>query len=505
MHPSDSPSRRRSIYVLLITVAAGAVAGRILAVTRIYEPYLFRNEADPNDHRPAVWPRTRPEPVPTLGDNDRSRWDTVRALVDNGTYAIGHRDIDPATSKFVDRGIISEDGWKTIDKVLHPETHDFYSSKPPLLATLVAGEYWLLKQTLGWSITQQSGEVVRTILMTVNGLLLVFYWILLARLVEQLGTSDWGRFYVLAAGCFATFLTPFAITLNNHSVAACSALFALYPILQIWYGGKRGAGLFLAAGLFAGFTAVNELPAACFAAALLLLLLFRAPARTLLLYIPAAAIPVAAALMTNYLAIGQIRPAYSEFGGPWYEFEGSYWKIAPGQVKHGIDWAYQTESRAMYAFHVLIGHHGIFSLSPVFLLALAGMIAALVWWRRGRKPLETSELKAESQGTPRLRMVGLLTLFVTVVVVGFYIGWVNDRNRNYGGWTSGLRWLLWLTPLWLITMLPVADWLAGRRWGRGLAYLVLGLSVLSVSYPAWNPWRHPWIYDFMQAHGWINY
>src|SRR5438105_9044644 len=212
MHPKDSLPLRRTIYALLITVAAGAVAGRILAVTRIYEPYLFRNEADPNDKRPGLWPRTRPEPVATQGDNDRSRWDTVRALVDNGTYAIGHRETDPATGKYVDRGIIAEDGWKTIDKVLRPDTQEFYSSKPPLLATLVAGEYWLLKHAFDWSITQQNGEVVRTILLTVNGLLLVVYWILLARLVEQFGTSDWGRLYVLTAGCFATFLTTFAIT-----------------------------------------------------------------------------------------------------------------------------------------------------------------------------------------------------------------------------------------------------------------------------------------------------
>ena len=46
MYPSDSSSLRRTIYALLITVAAGGVAGRTLAVT-------------------------------TQADNDRSRWDTV--------------------------------------------------------------------------------------------------------------------------------------------------------------------------------------------------------------------------------------------------------------------------------------------------------------------------------------------------------------------------------------------------------------------------------------------
>src|SRR5207237_2667242 len=113
--------------------------------------------------------------------------------------------------------------------------------------------------------------------------------------------SDWGRLYIFAAGCFATFVTTFAITFNNHSVAACCALFALYPVLRICYRDQRAAGLFLAAGFFAGFTAVNELPAASFAVAVLLLLFFQSPGRTLLLSVPAAALPVAAALWPNYL------------------------------------------------------------------------------------------------------------------------------------------------------------------------------------------------------------
>jgi len=106
MNPTNSASIRRTIYALLITVAAGIVAGRILAVSRVYDTYLYRNEDDPNDQR-FHWPRTRPEPMPTHGDNDRSRWDTVRALVDDGTYVIGHRDIDAATNQFVDHGIMT--------------------------------------------------------------------------------------------------------------------------------------------------------------------------------------------------------------------------------------------------------------------------------------------------------------------------------------------------------------------------------------------------------------
>ena len=72
---------------------------------------------------------------------------TIRALVDNGTYVIGRRDpsLVTSTNRYGDEGIVQEEGWPTIDKVLIPETNLFYSSKPPFLPTILAGEYWLLK------------------------------------------------------------------------------------------------------------------------------------------------------------------------------------------------------------------------------------------------------------------------------------------------------------------------------------------------------------------------
>src|SRR6266403_6304507 len=108
MNPNAEPLHlRRLVYTLLITVAAGIVAARIVSVARLSDPGLYRAENHPEDTLHNPWARTRPEPMPTHGDNDRSRWDTVRALVDNGTYAIGDR--DPARigsdNKYGDRGI----------------------------------------------------------------------------------------------------------------------------------------------------------------------------------------------------------------------------------------------------------------------------------------------------------------------------------------------------------------------------------------------------------------
>jgi hypothetical protein len=517
-------------YALLITVAAGAAGGRILGIARVYEPYLYRAPDDASNQRPA-WPAPRPKPMATLGANDRSRWDTVRALVDEGTYAIGRRDAASASPENLqgDLGIIREEGWETIDKVLRPDDQKFFSSKPPLLSTVAAGEYWLLKRFLGWSITEDQPLVVRAILLTFNWFPFVAYLVLLARLAERLGKWDWGRIYVVAAGCFATFLTPFLVTLNNHTVATFSAMFAIYSIVQVWQlSGKEspttadekpqakflGRQSFskeiafhaLAAGLFAGWTACTELPAASFAVALLALLVVRGPKMAPAFFLFAAAIPVAAFFLTNYLAIGELSPAYSKLDSPWYQYAGSYWTNTEGQ-KHGIDWA--TESKDVYAFHWLVGHHGLFSLSPIYLLALAGMLKstmALVGTIRRRPPNGSPQgpdagrhLALESLS--ELDLLGLLALVLTLVVVGFYV----YTSNNYGGWTSGPRWLMWLSPLFLVAMLPAADALARSKVGRAFGYALLALSVASVSYPAWNPWRHPWLYDILDSRGWIGY
>ena len=499
----------RTIAPLLITVAVALVVARVMNAELVLEPSLYRNAAEPPGKR--LWPTTVPKPMPTFSSNDRSRWATIRALVDHGTYVIGTRDPSQVSeaNKYGDTGIIFEDGWQSIDKVLKPapegEVREFYSSKPPLFSTLVAGEYWVIKNLLGWTLQDNPFLVVRTILVTINVVPLVIYLLLLMRLVDRLGTTDWGKLFVLAAAGFGTFVTTFAMTLNNHTPAAYTALFALTAAAEIWASGgrqppvaeeKQGADaprspmwLFAVCGFFAALTAALELPAAAFLVLLFGLLLLRDPRRTLLIFLPAALIPVAAWFLTNYVVMGSWKPAYGEFGGPWYEYPGSHWLPDPNKPKIGIDWAFTKESRWTYALHFLIGHHGVFSLTPIWLLPLL--------WLGFRKPAAST--------TPRSPWLPLTVLaaVLAVVVIGFFLVWIECWN--YGGWTSGPRWLIWLTPFWLLVLLPAADGLGQRRWGRWLGYALLGISAFSASYPAWNPWRHPWLYNLMESWGWISY
>ena len=90
---------------------------------------------------------------------------------------------------------------------------------------------------------------------------------------------------------------------------------------------------------------------------------------------------------------------------------------------------------------------------------------------------------------------------IALVVIVFYV----FKSNNYGGWTSGPRWFFWLTPLFLLALVPIADWLGRWRVGRCFAYLCLGISAFSATYPWANPWRHPWIYQWCEYMGWIKY
>ena len=128
---------RWSIYAILIVVSAALMLARIARV----------DSSDPRS------------PTPFQSANDRSRWATIRSLGDDGTYAIDHIIFDQ-------QGRLVR-GWHTIDLVRHrgPDGEEhYYSSKPTLLTTMLAGEYWLVKKITGATLAEQPHYVARLML-----------------------------------------------------------------------------------------------------------------------------------------------------------------------------------------------------------------------------------------------------------------------------------------------------------------------------------------------------
>jgi hypothetical protein len=189
----------------------------------------------------------------------------------------------------------------------------------------------------------------------------------------------------------------------------------------------------------------------------------------------------------NVAVLGDWKPAYEKTDTVWYRYEGSHWN-KQGTERRGIDYAADQESRGTYAFHLLLGHHGLFSLTPIWLMSIFGW-AMIAMDRDGHGTIWRD-----------VNLAGAAAWLIVVLFFALIVG-----TRNYGGWTCGPRWFFWLTPFGLLALLPAADRVARSRGGRGLALALLGLSVLSAHYSLANPWRHPWIYHAMEACGWRGY
>lgn len=507
--PSLAAKRLRwMIYCLLIALAVGQATGRLMAVNSVDKAQLesYRINQRMNDFKRELASRDLTEDQiaekmqtkradverklklqrPFLSANDRSRWLAIRALVEHGTFAIDQ--------------VLEEPTWDTIDMVQHRgldgQLHQ-YSSKPPLLYVLLAGEYWLINKATGATLGTHPYAIGRAMLFTINIIPMAIMLLMIAALAERFGKTDWGRLFVVAVASFGTMLSAFAVVLNNHLVAAVAVSIALYAWARIRHDGDTRGRWFLLAGLMAAFTAANELPALAFLVFLGLMLLLRHRRETLIWFTPAAAVVMAAFFITNYIAHNDLRPPYAhrnadkpgtsaQHNDDWYRYEytvngrtrQSYWN-SPGGLDVG------EPSIANYTFHCLVGHHGLFSMTPVWVLSMLG---GCYWLAR----------RADLFGIDPQRELAALVLSLTIICLVFYLGLRPQVDRNYGGNTNGLRWLFWFAPLWCATMLPAVDWLSKSRWGQTLGLILLAISAFSASYPTWNPWTQPWIYNLLE-------
>ena len=508
---------RRQVYWIMGAVALGGLLGRIGAVSSVDKLGLEKRlvsdavakareaeaaggpAADPVAIRESV-ERGKQLMRPFLSANDRSRWLAVRALVERGTFAIDE--------------IVVEPGWDTIDAVAHLDAEGrlrLYSSKPPLLSVLCAVPYWILHRLTGWTLGDHPFEMARMLLTATS--LLPFALLLGAsyRLIDAVGVTDWGRLWGAALISFGTLLSTFAVSLTNHLPAAVCAAWSAWFLLRAI--GSGGPWTFAAAGSLAALTAAFELPALAWCAAILGLLLLLDPRRTLTSAVPAAVLVAVVALGTNWAAHGSVFPPYAHRTGVasaavlptgdgaakadgestanpanWYDYSltlangkrlTSYWRDPKG-VDRG------EPSASTYAWHAIIGHHGIFSLTPAWLLLPWGLVSLASLRRRRDLPGQAS--------------LALAIAAVSLVVLLFYLS-RSQIDRNYGGMSSGFRWVFWLAPLWTVATVPAADSLSRSRAGRLLALVLLGLSVVSVAHPTWNPWSSPWIEQWMRHGG----
>lgn len=285
LKPTPEAILCNQVGVILIALALAIAAGRIAVVRSAEGDTAF------------------------LSANDRSRWATVAALVEDGTYEIDR--LVAITDKSGRRR-----PWNSIDRVMHTGDDGrmhHYSSKPPLLATLVAGVYAGAKSVLGMTLTEQPIYMTRIVLALVN---LPVLWIFLAAMrsvIQRSGLREFSQLAVLAAACFGTMLLPMSVSLNNHlpAAAATAVVLLLYLRREGRYSSWPLTPDAFWAGVAAAFTVTCELPALLMFVLWFALFLRQNVLSTLVGFVPGAAIVAAAFFGTNSIAHGTLIPPYA--------------------------------------------------------------------------------------------------------------------------------------------------------------------------------------------------
>jgi hypothetical protein len=381
------------------------------------------------------------------GDASASRLATVYSLVEDGTWYID-RPLDQPPVSF------EQD---TIDKVV--VNGRMLSSKPPILPLVMAGEYWLMKKGLGWSLDkpEDANRIVRVMATTLVGFAYVLALLLFCNTLRMFVDDPLIRLLLLFCLAFCTQLWGYSTQINNHVPAAAMLVAAAYQGLGIGWGtlpARRWR--FFTFGLTAGLVFTLDMPATVFVAAVGVYLLANYPRRTLTWALAGAAIPLAIHFGVLYATTGSLLPVQTNPGA--YLYEASYWRNP-----QGVDALFQP--KGTYLFHMTFGRCGIFSLYPIL---LAGIAAAL-----------RATYKKSVEGRAEI----LLGLAAFAVMTAYYV----FKTNNYGGEAYGFRWYIPAMPVLLLMSASVFTTMR-VRWKWLFVGIMIGVSFYSGFESARSPW-----------------
>ncbi len=391
---------------------------------------------------------------PHMPVNPASRLAAIQALVEQQTWAIDGVSL----------------GSMTIDKVFL--NGHFYSSKPPVLNLFGALLYAIIKPLTGWTFDShlfQLGSLFGILLGTLPWLL----GVLLFQRLLRLTVSSWQvRTVSVLAITLSSLATAYGATFNNHVIG-----FALVLLMwERWLPAFRGESLcwprLLIGALAGSFAIACELTSGAIvaaSAALLLPAIYRGRdwRRFVVLGLLLASLPLVQ-VGIQWSQSGS--PVPIQFQDPAWKYPGSYWK-------NPVEFDALNEPLPVYAFHALLGHHGLFSLTPWLLLSLGWFVA-----------------RPQSE---RERAVWYAGWFILAAMVGFYL----YRTNNYGGRCVGFRWFILLQPMMFLAAARQLD-LEGPSLRRPvLLGLLIGAGAISALGGAINPWEEGLVHAIFRAIG----
>ncbi|NEQ53141.1 MAG: hypothetical protein F6K11_23890 [Leptolyngbya sp. SIO3F4] len=361
--------------------------------------------------------------------NDASRMALIQSLVEYGTFIIDD-------STFIETG----------DKVFFDQ--HFYSDKPPLLSIFASPIYFVLYR-LGFSL--KSHEVFTYYLITLLsvGVLSALGLMVFRKIIKDFfgAKDDWADLVTLVVGA-GTLLLPYALLFNNHAPSGVLILIGFYFLLdfrrQATFKKPIYAGLFFS---LAGGIDITQFLFLPFIFGLFAIRSIKAGVTFAIACLPILALY----LFLNFHMFGNFMPP--AMNASLWDYPGS--AFGPETLS-----ALATHDGfadiLLYGFHMLLGHRGLITHTPLLLLAILGWVA----------------FYKQNWGF-RYKTEYICLLFVCFLYMGIYI----YKSINYSGWAYGVRWFV--SPMFLLCF-PIA-WLEnGVRSSRVMRLFFVGVTCLSI-------------------------
>lgn len=389
---------------------------------------------------------------PTV-DHEWSRLGTVEGIVERHSFSLEE-------SRFRNSG----------DKILY-EGH-YYSHQPPVLPTLEAPVYWVLRQfdLHFWNSAPFDLAYFLFTALT-NGLALAGTIVVLDAIWRGFGVASGVSAWCAVALPLGTWLLPYGVVTNNHGISALLLACLAWLLMQIDFG-RVEVWILGALGLTLGLlVAIEVIPIVSFVPLTVAVVASRPILRTralLAAFFGGLALPLLVHAALNIPLTGDLLPG--GFHSELFVYEGSRFDASTlsGNMNH--------TSLAMfvdYAWKALIVEKGYFLYAPILLV---GLVTGVWEWR----------------SWSMARGVHVVMLGGTIISLTASLLMTN----NFGGSASGFRHATYLAaPLIVLTLpiflsrLPVARVAARSLIGVALASAAI-LFVIVVPQP-WYPYRFP--------------
>ena len=362
---------------------------------------------------------------------------TIESIVERRTFAIDK-------SEFV----------LTVDKMKVGE--HFYSDKAPGFALLLSPVYFMLYK-LGLTINEH--RFLSISILTIFGVVIpAVLSLIMFTSVSKLLFPDVKKEHIYITRvllAFGTIMVSFSGLLNYHLFAALLLMSTIYIILSGEKKELKGF-LYMIGGFLSGLLFTMDIPTGgIFLLLIGIYLIILRKYKKFYWLIIGAAIPVLIYEYINYSITSKLLPPFF-FREDFYQFEGSIHTALSLTGEEGTD-KFLNKKRFCYIFRNFVGSVGLFSLSPILILASIGYI----------RKLKLAVINSNCQISTRFN---IFLMFAVICQILFY----NCVVPSAVGSVYGVRHILPVLPFLMMGFILFLEYCSLKK----VSILIITISII---------------------------